>query len=100
MEASSIGLIRSHEAALREYAKGLFELYDPDRDGDDMWTSYGFANGSYADINVYVIGDEYSNTDMRTFKIVAYPVTATGDLVTDEHLLLLEKRISTKHKEK
>lgn len=97
MEASSIEILKSHEPALREYAKGLYEMYDAVEHGDDWWTSYQFPDGSYADINICLLVHDWDETDTNVrveIQIDAYPVSSTGDLVTETWLTIFKKTIS------
>lgn len=71
---STLDTLKDHDRELRTYVANLLELYDADRDGDDYWTSYGFGDGSFADINVW-IEDYNGHAELR---VAIYCVKAGG----------------------
>lgn len=91
-KASNILTLKADEPALKEFARGLYELYDIDRDGEDWWTAYQFSDGSYADINIYAQDNEPFT--MRTITVRAYAVGEDGMMITAVSLSLLTKRIA------
>ena len=96
-KASNILTLKAYEPALKQFARGLYELYDIDRDGEDWWTAYQFSDGSYADINIYANDNEPFT--MRTITIRAYAVDDDGMMITGDNVLLLTKRIANKNME-
>lgn len=85
--ASTYNYLFENRELLRAYMKGLIELFDIDRDGDDWWGSLRLPNGSYADINIYVYSmDENSNEELLC--ATAYPVDARGNVMTQYGMTL------------
>jgi hypothetical protein len=91
-KASNILTLKADEPALKNFAEGLYELYDIDRDGEDWWTAYQFSDGSYADVNIYAYENE--RCTVRTITITAYPVGEDGETLTNNYLRLLTKRFA------
>jgi hypothetical protein len=97
MKASNIEKLQIHKQSLVNFAEGLYELYDYERDGEDFWTAYQFDDGSYADVNIYKWESE-PFYDVRTISVVAYPVDEEGNLITDKSVLLLSKQTKLERK--
>lgn len=92
-KGSTIETIKARETELRNFARGLVELYDRDRDGDDYWTAFDFGDGSFADVNIWI--DE--NGKHEWLVVTAYPVTIDGDVVTDRYRQLYKASLTAKY---
>lgn len=92
-KGSTIETIKARETELRNFARGLVELYDRDRDGDDYWTAFDFGDGSFADVNIWI--DE--NGKHEWLVVTAYPVTIDGDVVTDRYRQLYKASLKAKY---
>ncbi len=91
-KGSTILTLQGEKKNLEEFARGLYELYDIDRDGEDWFTAYQMSDGSFADINIYAYENE--PFDVRTITITAYAVDELGQMIPEQSLLLLSKRIA------
>ena len=91
MKGSTLETLNANRALLVAYAETLAELYDRDRDGDDWWHSVKLADGSYADVNLWI--DNY-NTDYESIRVTAYAVTSKGCMNTRESLALFSKSLT------
>lgn len=69
---------------LRAYTKGVIEMFDIDRDGDDWWGSIRLPNGSYADVNVYL----YDDSKEELLCATVYPVDVRGNTLTQYGMTL------------
>lgn len=90
---STIETIKARETELRNYARGLVELYDRDRDGDDYWTAYNFGDGSFADVNIWI--DE--NGKHEWLVVTAYPVAIDGSVITKDYRQLYKESLKAKY---
>jgi len=90
---SSFKQLKEHEEMLKAFAKGLAELYDIDRDGDDYWTAIRLPNDQYADINVWI----WEKDGKEKLKIAAYAVDTEGVGEYGEWLSLYEQPLEKKH---
>jgi hypothetical protein len=90
---SSFEQLKEHEEMLKGFAKGLAELYDINRDGDEYWTAVKLPNDLYADINVWI----WEKDGQEKLKISAYAVDPKGYRENDQWLSLYEQPLEKKH---
>ena len=93
MKESTIAKIRENIETLRAYARGLADLYDVDRDGDDLWTATTLPDGSTVDVNVWI--DTVKDHDW--LKIAAYPVDSDGQMNGSKWITLFEQPLAQEH---
>ncbi len=92
-KGSTVETIKERENELRNYATGLAELFDVDREGDDWWTAYSFGDGSFADINVWID----TNGKHEWLVVTAYAVDEDGYTKTDQYRQLYKRSLTAKH---
>ena len=85
--------LKAHEATLRAYARGLAELYDVDRDGDDYWTATSLPDGTVVDVNVWIDG----RWKRERLRITAYAIDDNGSTITTNSLSLYEQPLAQRH---
>ncbi len=96
--ASSYNYLFENRELLRAYMKGLIELFDVDRDGDDWWGSLRLPNGSYADINIYTYEIGMGEAE-ELLCATAYPVDAHGNVMTGYGMTLQTRWLTSLHGE-
>lgn len=83
---STLETVKEHRDVLQAFAKGLANNYNPNIDGEDMWTAYEFADGSYADINVWLAGGSL-------VCISAYPVDDEGNINSSQWVRIYQESL-------
>lgn len=85
-------LLHQHKDLLDSFAQGLVASYDADKDDDDIWTTFKFPDGSFADVNIYLV----ANGKRETLMVAAYAVDTFGEMQTDEWLVLHKQPLARK----